>query len=131
MGLLDTDYIRNRFGSVLSSVYGDGQLIRVTMDRGPGGVMIPTEAAPIAIKVQVDRCTEAMRQVAGYTADDVRLLILQAGVTGPKPTSDDIIVARGERWKIYELYEDPARSYWGGRGVKEATEQEDGPENQD
>lgn len=119
MGLLDTNALQSIFGAALSPVYGDGQLIRVTMQRGSGGVMLPTEASPVSIKVQVDRCTEAMRQAPGYTADNVRLLILQSGISGAKPTSDDIIVARGERWKIYEIYEDPAKAYWGGRGVKQ------------
>lgn len=118
-GLLDTGAIRSLFGSVLKGVYGDGQLIRVTKVRQPGGTFKNVEAAPVAIKVQVDRCTEAMRQREGYTSTDVKLLILQDGVTGPTPTSDDIIVARNERWKVYEIEEDPAQSYWGGRGVRQ------------
>lgn len=124
MALLDSSAIRDLFGEVFQGIYGDGQLIRITMVRQATGVLVPQEEAPASIKVQVDRCTEAMRSAPGYTQDDVRLLILQSGVDGPKPTSDDIIIARGERWKIYEIYEDPARSYWGGRGVKQATTQE-------
>lgn len=118
MGLLDTNAIQRKFGRVFSSIYGDGQLIRVTKTRVPGGGFVNTEQEPVPIKVQVDRCTESMRQAEGYTADDVKLLVLQDGVPGGKPTSNDIIVARGERWNIYEVYEDPAKSYWGGRGVK-------------
>lgn len=120
-GLLDTGVIRSIMGRALAGIYGDGQLIRVAQVRQPGGVYLPVPQLPVAIKVQVDRCTEAMRQAEGYTAQDVRLLVLQEGVPGPAPTSDDIIVARGERWKIYEVYEDPAQSYWGGRGVKQGT----------
>lgn len=120
-GLLDTGAIRSIMGRALAGIYGDGQLIRVVQVRQPGGVYLPVPQPPVTIKVQVDRCTEAMRQAEGYTAQDVRLLVLQEGVPGPAPTSDDIIVARGERWKIYEVYEDPAQSYWGGRGVKQGS----------
>lgn len=121
MGLLDTNAIRRKFGQVFSSIYANGQLIRVIKERQPGGSYRNKEEEPVGIKVQIDRCTESMRQAQGYTAEDVKLLILQDGVSGAKPTSDDIIIAGGERWKIYEVYEDPAKSYWGGRGVKQAT----------
>lgn len=125
MGLLDSDFIRNHFGSVLSSVYGDGRLIRVTKVRGPGGVQINQYQQPVTVKVQTDRCDEAMRQQAGYTEADVKLLILQAGVSGPMLNTDDIIEARGARWSIYGCGEDPAQSYWRGRGVRQATENDE------
>lgn len=125
MGLLDSDFIRNRFGSVLSSVYGDGRLIRVTKVRGPGGVQINQYQQPVAVKVQTDRCDEAMRQQAGYTESDAKLLILQAGVGGPMLTTDDIIEHRGQRWSIYGCGEDPAQSYWRGRGVRQATDNDE------
>jgi hypothetical protein len=122
-GLLDTDALQSIFGSVLSSIYGDGQLIRIVMQRQPGGSVIPVEQPPVPIKVQVDACTEAMRQQAGYTDTDVRLLILQSGVPGDKPTSDDIVIAQGRRWKLYGITEDPARAYWEMRGIRDATEE--------
>lgn len=118
MGLLDGNAIADLFGDALESIYGDGQLIRVTKQRGPGGVMINVRATPVAIKVQVDRCDEEMRSQSGYTAQDVKLLVLQSGIAGPAPTSDDIIVARGEQWSMKSIGEDPARAYWRGRGVK-------------
>lgn len=119
MGILDTDYIKDMFGSVFSDIYASGQLIRVTQDRLPGGGFKLVEATPVPIKVQKDRCTESMRQAQGYTSDNVKLLILQSGVPGGKPTTDDIVVVDGERWKIYEIYEDPAQTYWAGRGVRQ------------
>jgi len=121
-GLLDTDALQGIFGSVLSVIYGDGQLIRVTMERQPGGVVIPVEEPPVPIKVQVDACTEAMRQQPGYTDTDVRLLILQSGVSGAKPTTDDIVIAKGQRWKLYGITEDPARAYWEMRGIRDASQ---------
>lgn len=121
-GLLDTDALQGIFGSVLSAIYGDGQLIRVTMERQPGGVVIPVEQPLVPIKVQVDACTEAMRQQSGYTDTDVRLLILQSGVSGAKPTTDDIVIAKGQRWKLYGITEDPARAYWEMRGIRDASQ---------
>lgn len=120
MSLLDGDDIRELFGDVLDDVYGGGRLIRVTKVRGPGGVQINEYQQPVTIKVQTDRCDEAMRQQAGYTADDAKLLILQAGVGGPMLTTDDIIEHRGKRWSIYGCGEDPAQSYWRGRGVRQS-----------
>lgn len=118
-GLLDGDGIKNMFNSVLSSIYGKGVLIRTTMVRQSGGVMVPVDQPPVAVRVQIDRCTEAMRQAQGYTEKDVRMLVLQAGVPGQMITSNDKIVARGQTWKLYEIYEDPARVYWGGRAVRQ------------
>lgn len=120
MSLLDSDDIRELFGDVLDDVYGDGRLIRVTKVRGPGGVQINQYQQPVSIKVQVDRADEAMRQQAGYTDTDVKLIILQAGVSGPTLTTDDVIEARGQRWSVYGCGEDPAQSYWRGRGVRQS-----------
>lgn len=122
-GLLDSDDIQQLFGDVFSDIYGDGELIRVDMVRGPGGVMTPTEQPPVPVKVQTDRCDHAMRDAPGYSDTDVKLLILQSGVSGRKPNTDDIVVARGQRWKISGVTEDPARSYWSMRGIRQATGQ--------
>lgn len=118
-GLLESDFICNTFGSVLSSIYGDGKLIRVVTGRGAGGVVTHTEQAAVDIKFQIDVCTEAMRQQEGYTDKDVAMFVLQMGVTGGDLTSDDIIEARGKRWKMYGITTDPAKSYWLGRAVLE------------
>lgn len=122
-GLLDTDDIQQLFGDVFSDIYGDGELITVTMVRGPGGVQIPQET-PVPCKVQVDRCDEAMRQSAGYTAEDVKLLVLKAGIA-VVPDSDSIVVARGQRWKAKSVRSDPASSYWIIHGTKDNSTEED------
>lgn len=122
MGLLDTDALKNIMGAAFAPVLGTGQLIRVEMVRQTGGVVLPTEQAPVAISVQVDRCDEAMRQSPGYTDLDVKLIILQANVTGREPNSDDIVVARAQRWKAKSVRSDPARSHWIIHGTREATE---------
>lgn len=126
-GLLDTGALQGIFGSVLSSIYGDGQLIRVVMEWQPGGTTIPVEQPPVSCKVQTDLCTEAMRQQEGYSDKDVRLLVLQSSVEGADLTSDDIIVAKDyrsgdmQRWKLFGLDQDSARAYWEARGVRDAT----------
>lgn len=120
-GLLDTDDIQQLFGDVFSDIYGDGQLITVTMVRGPGGVQVPQETS-VPCKVQVDRCDEAMRQSAGYTDTDVKLIILQSDVSDKEPDTDSLVVAQGKRWKVSGVRQDPARSVWIMRGIRQATE---------
>lgn len=122
MGLLDTDALKNIMGAAFAPVLGSGQLIRVDMVRQPGGIIVPTEQAPVSVSVQIDRCDEAMRQSPGYTAEDVKLIVLQAGLTGREPNSDDVIVARSQRWKAKSVRTDPARSHWIIHGTREATE---------
>ncbi|ELT46836.1 hypothetical protein [Brucella intermedia] len=120
-GLLDTDDIQQLFGDIFSDIYGDGQLITVTMVRGPGGVQIPQESS-VPCKVQVDRADESMRQSAGYTDTDVKLIILQSGLSDKEPDSDSIVVAQGRRWKVSGVRSDPARAAWIMRGIRQASE---------
>ncbi|WMT90152.1 hypothetical protein [Pelagibacterium sp. H642] len=122
-GLLDTNALKDITGAAFAPVLGTGQLIRIDMVRQPGGVIIPTEQPPVAISVQVDRCDEAMRQSPGYTEQDVKLIILQSGVTGREPNSDDVVVARGERWKCKSVRSDPAQSHWTIHATRDATEE--------
>jgi len=126
MTLLDTDALKNIMGAAFAPILGTGELIRINMVEQPsGGIRLPVEDAPVAISVQVDRCDEAMRQSPGYTAEDVKLIILQAGITGREPNSDDVIVARGQRWKAKSVRTDPASSHWTVHATKEATDGED------
>lgn len=122
MGLLDTNAIQGLFGAAFGPIYGTGRLIRVKKVQRPNGTLVNEYQQPVAIKIQVDRADEAMRQQAGYTETDVKLLILQSGVSGPMLTTDDVIEARGSRWSIYGCGEDPAKSYWRGRGVQQSSD---------
>lgn len=121
MSLLDTTAISDIFGSVLGSIYGDGQLIRVSMVEGPNYSQVEQLDDPVSIKVQVDRADEAMRATPGYTETDVKLIILQSGVSGRMPNSDDIVVAQGQRWKLGGVRQDPARSHWVARGIRQVS----------
>lgn len=126
MGLLDSDALKHLFGNVFAGLYGSGRLIRVTKVRGPGGVMLNQYQQPVPIKVQVDRCDEEMRRQEGYTSSNVKLLVLQSGVSSPAPTTDDVIEAKGARWNMFAVGEDPASTYWRGRGVKQSPRDETG-----
>ena len=114
MSLLEGD-LQDIFGAVFGSVYSDGTLNKVTRaDNGKGGGAV--SAVPIAIKGQIDAVTEAMRQAPGYTADDVRLIVLQDGVD-ESPTSDDTINLGGTKWSISNVVSDAAQTHWVMRGT--------------
>lgn len=125
MSMLDTDILQSTLGQAFAAVFGAGELIRVVMERQPGGIYLPVEQPPVPIRVQVDTVTEAMRQAAGYSAEDVRLLILQHGLTGPAPTTDDIVVAQGVRWRLSGIGQDPARSYFEMRATRDVSDDDD------
>ncbi len=113
MGLLDGG-LQSVFGAAFGSIYLDGSLIRVTLvDDGEGGGSEITETHPI--KGQVDAVTERMRQSAGYTDGDMRIIVLQAGL-GFRPNTDDRITLGGRNWAIADIEADPANTHWIARG---------------
>lgn len=117
VGLLDGG-IQSIMGSAFGWLYLPGILTRVTLiDDGHGGGSEAVTEQPC--RVQVDACTEAMRQQAGYTATDVRLLILQAGVTGGNIKTDDRVTVSGLTFEIASVGPiDPGSSYWECRATK-------------
>lgn len=118
MSLLNDD-IKSLFGDVFGQIYGDGTLTRITVTNAGGG-RNTTSTATIAVKVQVDVCTERMRGEDGYSADDVRLLILQKGI-GQVTANDTVFVNdRNATYKIASVIQDPAESYFECRGVRKA-----------
>lgn len=125
-GLLGGAYIRNLFGSVLEDLYESGRLIKVGTVRRSDGTLEQVPLPVVRIRVQQDRMDETMRTQQGYTQraqldftdQDVKLLVLQAGVPYDGITTDDIVECGDRRWRMYTTGEDPARSYWRGRGVR-------------
>ena len=122
MGLLDGG-IQSLMGSAFGWLYLPGTLTRVTLvDDGHGGGSEATTDQDC--RVQVDACTEAMRQQAGYTSTDVRLLILQAGVAGGDIKTDDRVTVLGgpHAGRTFEIAavgpQDPGSSYWECRATK-------------
>lgn len=119
MGALDGG-IQALFGTAFGVLYLDGTLVRVTLtsDGQGGGTATPT---PQSCKLQVDACTEAMRAQAGYTDKDVRIIVLQSGVTGGDIDTDCKIIARGVTYDVAWVTQDPAVSYWECRATPSAT----------
>lgn len=113
MALLDGG-LQSIFGAAFGTIYLDGSLIRVTTtDDGTGSL---TESATAsAIKGQLDAVTEKMRQSAGYTDGDMRIIVLQSGVS-IEPDTDDRIVLGGKAWSIADIEADPAQTHWVMRG---------------
>ena len=115
MGILTGDG-SNILNSVFAAIYPSGTLVRRTITEDAGGSQtVTTETVPI--KVQTDRVTEAMRQAAGYTDKDVRLIVLSAGVSDI--TSDDIVIdGGGDAWSLIDPAVDPCGSHWEMRGQR-------------
>lgn len=109
MGVLDGG-LAGLFKSVLSGIYLDATLHRrTTTDDGAGGGS--SSFAPESVKAQLEAATEAMRLAAGYTAKDVRILVLAHGVD--RPTTDDQITVSGQRHAIVgPVGRDPAGAAW-------------------
>lgn len=102
------------FGAVFGAIYLDGSLIRVTLtDDGEGGWSESSVAYPV--KGQVDAVTERMRQSAGYTDGDMRIIVLQSGI-GIDPVTDDKAVLGGRVWSLADTEADPANTHWVMRG---------------
>lgn len=116
MTLLNGD-IRSLFGSVFGGIYDDGTLTRVSQTSDGVGGLTPSTATPVAVKVQVDACTEVQKLEDGWSQKDVRLLVLQDGVS-PKPKNGDRIVAKSITYTLGPIVtEDPASSYAECRGA--------------
>lgn len=115
MSLLDGD-IRALFGEVFGEFYLDGSLVSVTnTDDGYGGYTQTTSTQ--ACKIQVDACTDRQKLEDGYTARDVRVLVLQASVAS-RPSPGNRIVAKSVTYIVGPtVTEDPASSYWEIKGT--------------
>lgn len=113
MGLLNGG-IQSVFATAFGSFYLPATIVRVTVapDGTGGNIETPTE---IPCKVQQDAITDQMRQSGGYTEDDARFLILQAGV-GPL-NSDDRLIFEGTEYLLSNPTQDPGRSYWACRAT--------------
>lgn len=110
MGLLDGGGAA-LMSAVFSGVYLDGSLYREQIvDDGEGGGTIGFgDAEPI--KLQMEAATEAMRQAEGYTAEDVRFLVLAQGVTRPLTSAQ--LGFDGTRYAIVgPVGRDPCGACW-------------------
>jgi hypothetical protein len=102
---------------VFASIYPSGSLIKRVVDEDDGGSQTVTETT-VPIKVQTDACTEVMRQAAGYTDRDVRLIILSAGLTDAPTSDDEVVDGRGDRWRLINPSLDACGSHYEARGQR-------------
>lgn len=118
MGLLDGG-LHGIFGAAFGGVYLAGTLLVIERVEDEDGGFTPYERRK-AIKGQVDVCTESMRQQAGYTERDARLLVLQVDQHGcplVRPTTDAEIVLGCTRWAVGSVEADPGNTHWIIRGT--------------
>lgn len=116
MGLLDGG-IQAVFGAAFSGLYLDGTLHRdltTPIYDGKGSIVGYAGGGDVAVKVQVDGATYAMRQSEGYSEGDVRVIVLARGI--PAITADMELTARDVRYKIASVEIDPAASHYICRG---------------
>jgi hypothetical protein len=113
MGILDGG-LQSIFGAAFGGIYSDGTLYVIERVENEDGGFTPYERRK-AIKGQVDACTEAMRQQAGYTERDARLMVLQIDQHAcpvARPTTDAQITLGGTRWAVGSVEADPANTHW-------------------
>ena len=92
-----------------------------TNDNGKG--TITRELDPFPVRVQVDSFSQGQRP-EGYAEDDVRLLILSAGVRAlpnGRLQDDDLVTVAGQTFAIAGPTRDPLDTHWTARGRPKAT----------
>jgi len=104
------------FAGIFGAIYDTGTLHRSTRTEAEDGDVSVTWAN-VVIKGQVYQVSEQMRQAAGYTAKQQRLLVLQDGVS-PAITSADEITLGGTRWAIAAVETDPLNTHFVIRGER-------------
>lgn len=114
MGLLDGG-LQGIFGAAFGGLYLDGTLQKITyVDDGTGSA---TEVSTdYEIKGQIDAANQAMREQDGYSAGDMRIIILQADVP-VTPNTDHRVILGGKLWNIANIEADPANTHWVMRGT--------------
>lgn len=117
------------FGSIsagLSQQFGGPYWAGQILGQGtPGhidddGNYVPGSAGTaIDCMVQVDQATEAMRQTAGFTDEDRRMLVLASPTITSITTDNRINITDGPfvgEWLIASVARDPFAAYWELRG---------------
>lgn len=110
------------FSTALGGPYVDAVVLsRGKAEYDAGGDVIPNTGTPAqrACKAQFDACTEAMRAADGYTAKDMRILVLAASLTGDLGTDDRLRIASGRyagTWLVQSVGMDPGGIGWELRG---------------
>ena len=115
MALLDGG-LAKLFGAALGGIYLPATLHRVTRIRARGG-STSESVVDVPCRAQVERADERMRNTAGATTRDVRILVLAASLTGTI-TSDDRISVGGQLYAIAGVERDPGGAAFELRGQR-------------
>lgn len=100
----------------LRLMYLDGVLHRASRTEALDGTVTET-FTNTPIKCQTDIADEKMRQAAGYTDTDMRVLVLAADIDRVN-TDDQVTDGRGDRWMIARASLDPCGAYWDCHGQR-------------
>lgn len=102
-------------GEAVGGPYHDGLLLydgEPVYDDG-GSIITPGVPSQVAVRVQVDRVTEAMRQAEGFLERDVRLLILgPVSLTTEPNVSVSAGPFAGQSFTIQTVGRDPLGFGW-------------------
>lgn len=111
--MMSLDDVQRLFGTVLGTIYMDASLVVFSRSgvRDPVSGEFPKQPVPNDVKVQKDECTNRQMSEAGYSAKDVRFMVLQSGV-GVVPDTDAELHVKGTRYMVMSVSEDPYRVYW-------------------
>lgn len=125
MGLLDGG-LQAIFGAAFGPIYLDGTLHTSDFTSDAAGDVTRTNPQDVAVKVQIDKCTEAMREAPDYSAKDVALIVLQHGVSITPNSDHELTVITNPatspigstRYRLNAPIEaDPGSTHWLIRGT--------------
>lgn len=111
--MLEEDGIRDMFAGVLGDIYGPAVLVTLSRSnvRDPATGTFPVTTTSTNVRAQRDVCTHKQMAHVGYSEKDVRIMVLQSGVS-VRPNTDSEITQRGETFLVMDVDEDPFRVYW-------------------
>lgn len=112
MGLLD-GALAEQFARAFTPIYLTGTLHKANRSEMGGG-SVSTTYRNYPCRGMKDLTSEAMRGEAGYTAQDVALIILQENI--PAIATDDQVTLAGQRWAVASVFADPVGAAWVCRG---------------
>lgn len=118
MGLLSGNGLQRIFGRAFKGVFAQGVIVHVRKNRQPNGTLRSEVMGRHVVSVQFDSVTEAMRSTQGYSATDMRVIILRhdLDLDLTEFSSDCIVAGNGYFWSLSDVTTDPARSYFEARG---------------
>lgn len=109
MSLLDGG-IRELFGSVFGEIYEDATLITSARTEDEYGSITEVKTE-VDVKAHRPTLTDAYRAAAGFSDDEIDIIILSAGLT-KTPSANDYVEYQDKTYAIVHAKEDGAHSHW-------------------